>query len=97
MDELGCDYECRTVGESIAKHNIPDDWYAKFDACDGTYPIVVIQVERIRKVPAMMELKLSMIESPDDEYAGCMVLAEAQTVAFKVAFMRDLIKAVEQM
>ena len=97
MDELGCDYECRTVGESITKHNIPDDWYAEFDACDGTYPIVVIQVERIRKVPAMMELKLSKIESPEDEYAGCMVLAEAQTIAFKVAFMRDLIKAVEQM
>ena len=83
--------------KALLMHNIPDDWYAEFDACDGTYPIVVIQVERIRKVPAMMELKLSMIESPDDEYAGCMVLAEAQTIAFKVAFMRDLIKAVEQM
>ena len=96
MDELGCDYECRTVGESITKHNIPDDWYAEFDACDGTYPIVVIQVARIRKVPAVMELKLSMIEHPDEEYAGCMVLTEAQTIAFKVDFMRDLIKAVEQ-
>ena len=97
MDEFGCDYECRTVGESITKYNIPDDWCAEFDAYDGVYPIVVIQVDQIRKAPAMMDLQLRMIENPDDEYAGCMVLAEAQTIAFKVAFMRDLIKAVEQM
>lgn len=31
MDEFGCDYECRTVGESIIKYNIPNDWCAEFD------------------------------------------------------------------
>ena len=31
MDEFGCDYECKTVGESITKYNIPDDWCAEFD------------------------------------------------------------------
>ena len=52
MDEFGCDYQCRTVGESIVKHNIPDHWCAEFDAYENTYPIVCIQVERIRKTPA---------------------------------------------
>ena len=97
MDEFGCDYECRTVGESLVKYDIPDDWCAEFDAYDGVYPIVVIQVEQIRKASAMMDLKLRMIENPDDEYAGCMVLTEKQTIAFKVDYMRDLIKAMKTM
>ena len=97
MDEFGCDYECRTVGESITKYNIPDDWCAEFDAYDDVYPIIVIQVDQIRKAPAMMELKLRMIENPDDEYAGCMVLKEKQTIAFKVDYMSDLVKAMETM
>ena len=97
MDEFGCDYECRTVGESITKYNIPDDWCAEFDAYDAVYPIVVIQVDQIRKAPAMMDLKLRMIENPDDEYAGCMVLTNKKTIAFKVDYMKDLIKAMETM
>ena len=97
MDEFGCDYECRTVGESITKYNIPDDWCAEFDAYDDVYPIIVIQVDQIRKAPAMMDLKLRMIENPDDEYAGCMVLKEKQTIAFKVDYMSDLVKAMETM
>ena len=95
MDEFGCDYECKTVGESLVKYDIPDDWCAEFDAYDGVYPIVVIQVEQIRKASAMMDLKLRMIENPDDEYAGCMVLTDKQTIAFKVDYMSDLIKAME--
>lgn len=97
MDEFGCDYGCKTVGESIAKYNIPDDWCAEFDAYDGVYPTIVIQVEQIRKAPAMMDLKLRMIENPDDEYAGCMVLTKKQTIAFKVNYMSDLVKAMETM
>ena len=45
MDEFGCDYECRTVGESITKYNIPDDWCAEFDAYDDACPIFCIQVK----------------------------------------------------
>ena len=97
MDEFGCDYECRTGGESLLKYDIPDDWCAEFDAYDGVYPILVIQVDQIRKAPAMMDLKLRMIENPDDEYAGCMVLTDKQTIAFKVDYMSDLIKAMETM
>ena len=37
MDEFGCDYECKTVSESITKYNIPDDWCAEFDAYDGVF------------------------------------------------------------
>lgn len=84
MDEFGCDYECRTVGESITKYNIPDDWCAEFDAYDDAYPIFCIQVNQIRKAPAMMDLKLRIVENPDDEYAGCMVLAQKKTIVFKV-------------
>ena len=69
MDVYGCDYECRTVGEGISKHNIPNDWCAEFDAYDGIYPIICIQVDRIRKNPAMMNLTLRIAESKDDEYA----------------------------
>ena len=95
MDEFGCDYECKTVGESITKYNIPNDWCAEFDAYDGVYPIVCIQIDQIRESPAMMDLKLRIVENPDDEYAGCMVLAEKKTIAFKVNYMSDLTKAME--
>ena len=95
MDEFGCDYECKTVGESIIKYNIPDDWCAEFDAYDGVYPIVCIQIDQIRESPAMMDLKLRIVENPDDEYAGCMVLAEKKTISFKVNYMCDLTKAME--
>lgn len=95
MDEFGCDYACRTVGESIVKYNIPDDWYAEFDACDDVCPIIVIQVDKIRKAPAMMERKLRIIEHPDDEYAGCMVFTEKKTIVFKADSMSDLVKAME--
>lgn len=95
MDEFGCDYECKTVGESITKYNIPDDWCAEFDAYDGVYPIVCIQIDQIRESPAMMDMKLRIVENPDDEYAGCMVLAEKKTIAFKVNYMSDLTKAME--
>ena len=95
MDEFGCDYECKTVGESITKYNIPDDWCAEFDAYDGVYPIIVIQVDQIRKAPAMMDMKLRMIENSDDEYAGCIVFAGKKTVAFKINYMSDLVKAME--
>ena len=95
MDEFGCDYECKTVGESITKYNIPDVWCAEFDAYDGVYPIIVIQVDKIRKTPAMMDLKLRIVENEDEEYAGCMVLAEKKTIAFKVDYMSDLVKAIK--
>lgn len=97
MDKFGCDYTCRTVGESITKYNIPNDWCAEFDIYDGVHPIICIRVEQIRKAPAMMDLKLRMIENPDDEYAGCMILENKKTIAFKVDFMSDLVKAMQTM
>ena len=93
MDVFGCDYACRTVGQSILKYNIPDDWRAEFDAYDDVYPIVCIQVEQIRKSPNMMALKLRVVEDEDNEYAGCMVLADQKTIFFKVDYMSDLVKA----
>lgn len=95
MDEFGCDYGCGTVGESIVKYNIPDDWCAEFDAYDDVYPIIVIQVDTIRKIPGMMDLKLRSIECPDDEYAGCMVFTGKKAIVFKVASMSGLVKAME--
>ena len=93
MDAFGCDYECRTVGESIMKYHIPDDWCAEFDAYDDVYPIVCIPIDRIRKTPAMMGLRLRIVEDRDNEYAGCMVLTDQKTIAFKIDDRRDLIKA----
>ena len=95
MDEFGWDYDCRTVGESIIKYSIPDDWCAEFDAYDDVYPIVCIPIDQVRRIPAMMDLKLRIVENPDDEYAGCMVLAEKKTLAFKIDRMIDLAKAME--
>ena len=95
MDESGCDFACETVGESIVKYNIPDNWCAELDAYDDVYPIIVIQVDKIRKAPAMMDLKLRIIEHSDDEYAGCMVFTEKKTIVFKVVYMSDLVKAME--
>ncbi len=95
MDEFGCDYECRTAGEGITKYNIPDDWYAQFDVQDGAYPIISIRAGNIRKSSAMMALKLRIIENTDDEYAGCMVLAENKAIFFKIDYMIDLVRAME--
>ena len=94
MDEFGCDYECRTVGESINKYNIPNDWSAEFEAYDCIYPIICMQVAQVRKRPAIMNLKLRIVENEDDECAGCMILSKEKTVAFKIDYMRDLAKAV---
>ena len=96
MDEFGCDYQCKTVGESIEKYNIPDDWRADFDAYDDIYPIICISVGEIRKSPAIMDLALRVIDNPNDEYAGCMVLTDKQTIAFKLDYMSNLIKAIEK-
>ena len=95
MDKFGYDYECRTVGESIMKYNIPNDWSAEFDAYDGIYPIICIQVEQIRKTPALMELKLRIVENANEEYAGCMVLKDQKTIAFKIDYIGDLVKAMQ--
>lgn len=95
MDGFGCDYECRTVGESIIKYNIPNDWCAEFDAYDEVYPVVCVRVDQIRRTSAMMDLRLRIVENEDDEYAGCMVLADRKTIAFKVDYMSDLVKAME--
>jgi hypothetical protein len=94
MDEYVCDYTCRTVGESIVKYNIPNDWCAEFEAYDGDYPIVCIQADQVRKFPAIMDLKLRIVESEEDEYAGCMVLRNRKTIALKIDYMSDLTRAI---
>ena len=95
MNEYGCDYECRTVGEGVTKYNIPDDWCAEFDAYDDVYPIVCIQVDQIRRSPAVMGLKLRIAKNEGEEYAGCMVIADQKTIAFNIDSMSDLAKAME--
>ena len=94
MEKFGCNYQCRTVGESIIKYNIPNDWSAEFDAYD-VYPVICIHVDEIRKAPVIMDLKLRVVENEDDEYAGCMVLTKQKTIAFKIDYMSDLIKGLE--
>ena len=95
MDERGCDYTCRTIGESITKYNIPGDWWAEFDACDGFYPSICIQIDIVRKNSVIMNLKLRFIENQNTEYAACMVLPEKKTVVFKIGCLGELIKAME--
>ena len=95
MDKFGCDYACKTVGEGIVKYNIPDDWCVEFDAYDDNYPILCIQVCQIRKKPAIMDLKLRIVKNEDDEYAGCMVLPDQKTIAFKIDNLSDLAKAID--
>lgn len=96
MDEFVCDYACRTVGEGIIKHSIPDDWCAEFDIYDVVCPVVCIQVSHIRRLPALMDLKIRIAKNEDEEYAGCMVLAEKKTIAFKIDHRSDLAKAMEE-
>ena len=95
MDQFGCDFRCRTVGESITKYSIPGDWCAEFDVYDGVYPIVCIQVDQIRKTPAMMDLKLKIVENEDDEYAGCMVHTDRKIITFKIDYMSDFTEAMK--
>ena len=97
MDEFGCDYTCRTVGEGIDKYNIPNDWLAEFYAYDDVCPTICIPVYQIRKTPAMIALKLRIVGNHDEEYAGCMVLTKKASIAFKIDFMCDLVKALQTM
>ena len=96
MDEFGCDYVCRTVGDGITKYNIPNDWCAEFNAYDGVYPVVCIQVDQIRKAPDLMNLKLRIVKNDAGEYAGCVVLTDQKTIAFKIDYISDLVKAMER-
>lgn len=95
MDEFGCDYECRTVGEGIIKYNIPDDWCVSFDVYDVGYPIIYIGADQIRRNSAIMELKLRVVENQDEEYAGCIVLSDSKTIIFKIDHINDLMMAME--
>ena len=45
----------------------------------------------------MMELKLRIIENPDDEYAGCMIIAKDKDIFFKIDYMIDLVTAMEML
>ena len=94
MDEFGCDYDCRTVGEGIIKHNIPNEWAAEFDIYDDVCPVICIQINQIRRNPALMGLKLRVVKNLDEEYAGCIVLPDQKTVIFKIDHMQDLMKAI---
>lgn len=93
MDKFGCDYECRTVGESIIKYNIPDDWCVEFEAFDDVYPIFCIQADQVRMMTAIMDLELRIVENEDEEFAGCMVLTKQKIIAFKIDHISDLIRA----
>ena len=42
-----------------------------------------------------MALKLRAVEKEDDAYAGCMVLEEKKTIAFKIDYISDLAKTME--
>ena len=94
MDEFGCDYACRSVGEGITKYNIPDDWSATFDVYDCINPLVHMQVDKVRRNPALMKLKLRVVEDNGQEYAGCRILTDEKTIWFKIDYMQALIKAV---
>ena len=95
MNDFRCDYGCKTVEEGITKYNIPNDWCAQFDAYNDVYPLIYIQVEQIRKNSALMDLKLRIVENEEEEYPGCMIFTDKKTIAFKVDYMSDLIKAME--
>lgn len=94
MDVFGCDYDCRTVGESIIKYSIPNDWCAEFTACNDACPTICMQVDQIRRNPSIMALKLRIAENEDDEYAGCIVLTDRKTIAFKVDHITGLVRAI---
>ena len=96
MDEFGCDYMCRTVCEGIVKYGIPDDWCAEFVAEDCCEPVVCIQVEQVRKNPALMQQKLRIIEDPEKELAACIVLVKQKIIAFKIDYISDLVRAIPE-
>ena len=65
----------------------------RIDANDVSAPLVWVQVRQIRKVSAMMDLSLRVVEN--DEYAGCIILPDQKIIIFKVDYMGDLVKAME--
>lgn len=95
MDEFGCDYACRTVGEGMDKYNVAGDWRVEFDIYDGTYPLICISAEEMYERPGILTLRLRMIENEDEEYASCMVFPEEKRITFKIDRLLDLIKAME--
>ena len=97
LDMFGSDYDCRTVGEGLNKYDVSGDWRVEFDIYDGAYPMIGISAGEICRIPDMMALKLRVVENEDEEYAGCIVLTEKKAIAFKVDFMRDLVKAMQAM
>ena len=96
MDEFSCDYVCRTVGESILKYNVPDEWCAEFEAYDCGCPVVCIQVAQVRKSSELMDVKLRMVANADAEFAGCMVFADRKTIAFKIDCISDFTRVIPE-
>ena len=69
--------------------------HAEFDAYDGSYPFIGFEVGEIRKMPAIMDLKLRIMENEDDELAGCMILPKKKIIGFKIDHLNELIKAIK--
>ena len=85
MSKFICDYTCRTVGECIIRYNIPDDWYAEFDFYDDLCPTICVRIDLIKMNSAIMALKLKVSEKEGEEWAGCILFTEKETVSFEAA------------
>ena len=70
MKNLDCkmDYQARTVGDAIARHDVPDHWTCRFDIYDDNiYPYIDIPVNLVRENDALMKVRLRTIENENDD------------------------------
>ena len=95
MNVFEWDRRCKTVKEAIEKYKIPDDWTAEFQCAHLGHPNIFIPVERIRKFPAILDLRLFIADDRANNCSGFSCPPGRKRIVFQIARMGDLIKALE--
>lgn len=87
------DYSIRTVKEAAEKYRPGSSWTAEFDCMDRAGPIVVCQFDLVYANPLLLELPLYSVKNQDEELASCIVDEAGKTIAFKLAGLSMLLRA----
>ena len=96
MKNLECkmDYQARTVGDAIARHDVPDHSTCRFDIYDDNiYPYIDIPVNLVRENDALMKVRLRTIENENDELAACYIDYQAEHLILKLNGINRLLNS----
>lgn len=86
-------YTIKTIKEAAAKYRPCEDWCAEFDCMDTSGPVVVCQFDSVYANSLLLELPLYSVKNQDEELPSCIVDEAGKTIAFKIAKLSMLLRA----